>query len=95
MTTQFTHKKVQISPNALIQELNGEAVLLDLNSEVYFGLDEVGTEMWSVLSSSPTVEEAWQTLCGRFDATPETLMADLDKFVVELVTLGLLHDDAG
>lgn len=94
MNMHFTHTKVRVSPNALIQELNGEAVLLDLDSEVYFGLDEVGTEMWSALNSTPTVDQAWQSLCFRFDTTPETLMADLDSFVVELVKLGLLQDDA-
>ena len=34
-----------ISPGVLFQEIGGEAVLLDLASERYFGLDDVGTRI--------------------------------------------------
>jgi hypothetical protein len=34
------------SPEVLVQELEGEAVLLNLASERYFGLDDVGTRIW-------------------------------------------------
>lgn len=95
MTHSFTHPMVRVSPNALVQELDGEAVLLDLSSEVYFGLDAVGSDMWRTLRDKGSVALAWHDLCGRYDAAPETLAADLDAFVVELVRLGLLQHDAG
>ena len=38
--------KIQISPDVLSQEVNGETVLLDLEGESYFGLNEVGTRVW-------------------------------------------------
>ena len=34
------------SPNVISQEVSGETVLLDLDSEHYFGLDSVGTRIW-------------------------------------------------
>ena len=41
----------QLSPDVLFQEVSGEMVLLDLNSEQYFGLDEIGARIWSLLES--------------------------------------------
>ena len=40
---------IRISDNVLSQEVAGETVLLDLASESYFGLDEVGTRVWQML----------------------------------------------
>ena len=38
--------RVRAAPDTLMQELEGESVLLSLASERYFGLDEVGTRIW-------------------------------------------------
>ena len=40
----------RISPEVLHQEINGETVLLDLDSESYFGLDAVATRVWQLIS---------------------------------------------
>ena len=33
--------QIEIAPDVLVQELNGELVLLNLANEEYFGLDDV------------------------------------------------------
>ena len=43
------NRKITISPEVMSQEVSGETVLLDLQSESYFGLDEVGTRIWQLL----------------------------------------------
>ena len=40
------NQTVTLSPEVISQEVSGETVLLDLESENYFGLDEVGTRIW-------------------------------------------------
>jgi len=40
--------------DVLMRELDGEAVILDLKSETYFGLDDVGTRIWTHLTNAPT-----------------------------------------
>jgi len=90
MSISFTYPTVRVSPNALVQDLEGEAVVLDLTTEVYFGLDHVGHDMWCTLRDERSVAQAWETLCARYDVAPDRLAADLDAFVVELVALGLL-----
>jgi len=41
--------RVQANEGVLYQELQGEAVLLNLATGGYFGLDPVGTRIWQLL----------------------------------------------
>jgi len=43
------NQTVKLLPDVLSQEVDGETVLLNLNSENYFGLDEIGTRIWQLL----------------------------------------------
>jgi hypothetical protein len=74
----------------MFREIAGEAVLLDLNSETYFGLDEIGTRMWSVLLASASIEDAYQVLLDEFDVEPEALRSDLSAFLEKLAGSGLV-----
>ena len=42
--------RVTVSPDALFHVLKGESVLLNLQNDHYYGLDDVGTKMWQMLS---------------------------------------------
>lgn len=83
-------KRVIASENVLVRELQGESVLLDLGSESYFGLDEVGTRMWRVLTSAPSIEAAVATLFGEYAVERDQLRADLARFVATLADAGLV-----
>lgn len=74
--------------------LEGEAVLLDLESERYFGLDEVGTRMWSELAATGSVTAAFEVLRSEYDVDPAVLRRDLEELASRLVQAGLLerHD---
>lgn len=86
--------KVTIPDGVLVRELAGESVLLNLNTESYFGLDEVGTRMWTALSESPSVAHAFDTLMAEYEVEPEQLRVDLAAYVQQLVDLGLLRVNA-
>jgi hypothetical protein len=75
----------------MFRELDGEAVLLNLQNEMYYGLDEVGTRMWQLLTTSDSVQAAMDTMLEEFDVTPETLEQDLTKMINELQEQGLLE----
>ena len=87
-------KRVTVRPDVLVRELRGESVLLDLASESYFGLDDVGTGMWQALTAARSVEAAFEVLLGEYDVTPEKLREDLVRFVEKLAEAGLVdvHD---
>ena len=89
MSTDF-QKRAVVPDNVLFRELEGESVLLDIETETYFGLDEVGTRMWSRLTESPSVQQAYDILQGEYDVTPETLKSDLTELIERLADKGLL-----
>ena len=86
--------KVTVPDGVLVRDLAGESVLLNLNSESYFGLDEVGTNMWTVLAASPSIEAAFDTLLIEYEVDPVQLRNDLHNFIEKLVDLGLLDVQA-
>jgi hypothetical protein len=93
---ELTRKRVVPSENVLVRELGGESVLLHLESESYFGLDEVGTGMWHALTAHPSVDAAFKALLETYDVPPDALRGDLERFVGELAQAGLVdvHDIA-
>ena len=82
--------KVRIPDNVLTQELDGEAVLLDLTDEHYFGLDSIGLRFWQLLNEHGETGAVVKALEREFDASAEILHSDLGKFIVELEQAGLL-----
>ena len=90
MSADLAGKRVLASDDVLVRELQGESVLLDLASESYFGLDEVGTRMWEALTANDSFESAYQALLEAYDVPAEELRGDLERFVGELAESGLV-----
>lgn len=88
-------RHVEVPESVLITETAGEAVLLDLESEHYFGLNEVGTRMWQALTETGSVDAAHAVLAAEFDVDADTLRRDLDALVEELLAAGLLEETDG
>lgn len=86
--------KVSIPEDILFRELDGESVILNLKSERYFGLDEVGTRMWEALSSCELIQDAYEVLLAEYDVAPEQLRNDLYQLLEKLVEHGLVNVDS-
>lgn len=78
------------SPDVLVQSVGDEAVLLDLASEKYFGLNPVGRRIWELLDAHTTLADVHRLLCNEFDAPPDRIQADLLTLAAALVDAGLL-----
>ena len=90
MSISFTDR-VKVPEEVLISGLQDESVLLNLDSERYYGLDDVGTRMFSVLTSSDSVQSAWERLKNEYDVDHEVLRQDLIALVESLVEQGLIE----
>src|SRR5688500_4349454 len=86
--------RVSVPPDVLVSELAGETVILSLKTERYYGLDEVGTRMWNLLTGMDSIQTAYQALLGEYEVDAEQLRQDLTDLVEKLVEQGLveLHD---
>ena len=82
--------QARANDEVLFQEVAGEAVLLNLTSERYFGLDPVGTHIWDLINSNLTLQQVHQSLCDTYDASPAKLQEDLLALVAELAEAGLI-----
>jgi hypothetical protein len=82
--------RFNISDEVLSQEVSGETVLLDLQGESYFGLNEVGTRIWQLLKSEQTVAEALSTLFDQYDVSREQLESDVSELLAKLTEAGLV-----
>jgi len=90
MAISFTDR-VRIPEEILISGLQDESVILNLSSERYFGLDEVGTRMMSVLNTSDSIQSAYETLLKEYEVEPEVLRQDLTSIVEQLMAQGLVE----
>ncbi len=86
---------VELSEDVAFREMNGESVLLDLASGTYFGLNEVGTRLWTLLGQDSSLERAAATLRNEYDVAPEKLEADVLRMLTELQGKGLLRISSG
>ena len=75
----------------LIRELEGESVLLNLESESYFGLDGIGTRMLALLTDSDSIGAAYEKLLDEYEVDPDVLKADLCTFIDKLAESGLIN----
>jgi hypothetical protein len=83
--------RVTIPDSILFRDLDGEAVLLETVTGRYYGLNEVGTRMWSLLQLHGEIEAVCRALVAEYDAPEERLRDDLLRFVDELVAGGLVR----
>ena len=83
-------QKVIISPEVLFQEVSGEIVLLDLASESYFGLDEIGARIWALLNEEKTVGQIVEVLLEEYEVDRARLEGDVNELLENLLEAGLI-----
>jgi len=80
-----------VPERVLFQDLDGEGVLLDLATETYYGLDDVGTRIWSVLTAAPTIEVGLASLIAEYAVAEDVLRRDVASLVGSLLERGLVE----
>jgi hypothetical protein len=83
--------RAQVPSHVLVRFLDNEAVLLNLASERYFGLDQTGTRMWQLATAAPNIDAAYQQLLAEYDVAPNLLLNHLSDLLKTLVENGLLE----
>jgi hypothetical protein len=76
--------RIQVNADVLCQDLDGEAVLLNLKTGVYFGLDRVGTRVWQLLASHTVLAQILDVMVAEYDVPKERCAEDLIALVNEM-----------
>ena len=82
---------VTINDDAVSRDLDGEAVILNLGSGTYFGLNGVGTRIWALIQGHKSLGRVFEALQEEYEVPPELLERDLLELVEQLREKGLVN----
>lgn len=87
----FAHDRLVMSDRVVARAVSGATVLLNLDNGRSFMLDDVGARAWSVLMSSASIQEAYDSLLTEYQVEPDQLRTDLASLIIDLEAQGLLE----
>jgi hypothetical protein len=85
---------IHISDDVVFRDLAGEAVILNLATGTYFGLDAVGTRMWHLMAEHGSTEKVVKALLAEYEVEEGQLRRDLNDLIRQLKDKGLVTVEA-
>jgi len=76
--------------------MDGEAILINLSSGIYYSMDKVGGVIWELIEKRCSLEEIREAISGRYNVSPQQAQEDVERLTNELLQekLVLESDDA-
>ncbi|MBD0264339.1 MAG: lasso peptide biosynthesis PqqD family chaperone [Tolypothrix sp. T3-bin4] len=71
-------------------DLGGEAVILNLKTGVYHGLNEVGARIWNLIEQPSSVSDIKQILLQEYEVEAQQCDRDLKALLEDLLAAGLI-----
>lgn len=82
--------RVLIPDEIVLQQVENESVVINLLTEKYFGLDEIGTQIWIAITSTSSIQEAIEELLSEYEVGQNHLEQDVFELAQELEEFGLI-----
>ena len=82
---------IAITRDLLTAEFGKEVVVLNLQDGVYYGLEDVGARVWTLLQSPVSVASIVEALVSDYDVDPADCERDVRTLVADLVAHGLVQ----
>ena len=92
-STAWGHSVVTPHPDIQCSVLDGEAVLLNLETGSYFTLNRVGTVSWELFDGERTLNQVHSAICERFEVSEDVARQDLLALVSHLGQEGLIQHE--
>ena len=86
--------RLVIPASVISRDLDGETVMLNLDSGIYFGLDPVGTVIWKHVRETGRLRDIRDVLMAEFDVTADVATQDLLRLAEHFVSRGLATVEA-
>jgi hypothetical protein len=83
--------RVRMAKDVLMQKVGDDSILLNLNTENYFSLDEIGMRIIDTLQESDSVAQAVGKLVGIYEVDEDKLTKDAVRLIEECEQNGLLQ----
>lgn len=81
---------VVASEDQISRDLGGEAVILDMKSGIYFGLNEVGARIWQLIQEPINIDILCKTLLSEYNVEEEQCKNDILKLLQEMLAQKLI-----
>ena len=85
---------VRVPEHVLMRSLGDEMVMLNLDAESYFGLNEVGARLMQLAETGATLAQITEQLLSEFEVGREQLEHDVSTIAADLIAAGLLVEAA-
>lgn len=83
--------RINKRPEQLTSEIDDKVILLEVDSGQYFSFDEVSTDIWKRLDTTPLLADLCNALAKDYDADLETIQMDVCKLINMLVANNLIE----
>jgi hypothetical protein len=85
---------IRIAEDVIFRVLDDEAVILNLATGTYFGLNSVGTRLWQLLAEHGSVEQVVAAFLAEYEVEESQLRQELGDLIQQLVQEGLVCGEA-
>ncbi|MFM2480630.1 PqqD family peptide modification chaperone [Celerinatantimonas sp. YJH-8] len=73
------------NPESVFSDIDGDVVMMDINTGHYLGLNTVASQIWYLLEQPLTVATLIENLGEQFDAPLSQIEQDVQTFLQELI----------
>ena len=91
---QTMRRSFQINESIVAAELDNEMVLLNVETGLYFGLDELGAMIWSLIAAEADEAVIVDRIFAEYDVEQTQAKADVREFIECLEAKGLLQSES-
>ena len=88
-----SNQKLRRNDELIHSAIDNETVMMSLERDEYYGLDEIATDIWNLLGEPRSAEEILDNLDERFETDRETIATDLMAFLNDMVESKVLLTD--
>ncbi len=81
---------VRFAPDVILQEINGEAIVISLDREVLFALNGPATAIARLLGTGVTIDAAAEAIAAEYGIDPLEARREVDELVDSLRGRGLI-----
>lgn len=81
---------VRWSSDQIAAPVDGEMVILSIERGAYYGLDDIGSEIWQCMATPISIDALCDVLESKYDADRPTIERDVIALLGKLVTDGLV-----
>jgi hypothetical protein len=89
--TLFDQQRISLAPDVMARRVGQEVFILSVRSESYFGLDEVGSRMFALLTEGASVGDTLRQIETEYAVDPELLRRDLQTLIGEMARHELIQ----